>query len=72
MKKIEKITLTFCYLFVLVSLVRMSVSLIENLPEVTFISVLTLVIFFAAEIAMLFVAGVLLFSKPKSNKPERF
>lgn len=72
MRKIEKITLTFCYLFVLVSLVRMSVSLIENLPEVTFISVLTLVIFFAAEIAMLFVAGVLLFDKPKANKPERF
>lgn len=72
MKKFEKITLTLCYLFVLVSLIRMSVSLIENLPEVTFISVVTLALFFASEIALLFIAGVLLFSKQKANKPERF
>jgi hypothetical protein len=72
MRKIEKVILTLCYLFVLVSCIRMSVSLVQDLPEFSFISLLYLAVFFLAEFALLFVAGVLLFSKPKSNKPERF
>ncbi len=72
MKKFEKITLTLCYLFVAVSLVRMSIALVQDMPEFSFISVTYLVVFFLAEFALMFVAGVLLFSNPKGNKPERF
>jgi hypothetical protein len=72
MKKFEKITLTLCYIFVAVSLFRVSVALVQDLPEFNFISLLYLAVFFLAELSLLFVAGVLLFSKPERNKPERF
>lgn len=72
MRKFEKITLTLCYIFVAVSLIRMDVSLLQNLPEFGFMSLLALAVFFACEVGLMLVAGVLLFSKSKSNKPERF
>ena len=62
MKKIERITFTFCYLFTLVSVVRMCVALVSNL-ELTFINVAQIVVLFGGLIFLFCIAGVLLFSK---------
>jgi hypothetical protein len=60
MKKIEKIALTFCYLFTLVSVLRMCFALVRDLEAVTFASVVTLGLLFLGLGALLFIAGVLL------------
>jgi hypothetical protein len=65
MKKIEKIALTFCYLFTLVSVVRMCIALVQDLEAVTFASVATLVVLFLGLGSLMLVAGLLLFSDRK-------
>lgn len=62
MKKIERVLLTFCYLFTLVSVVRMCVALVSDL-ELTLANVVQIVLLFGGLGSLLFVAGVLLFSK---------
>lgn len=65
MKKFEKIALTFCYLFTLVSVVRMCFALVQDLEAITFASVATLVVVFLGLGSLMLVAGVLLFSDRK-------
>ena len=62
MRKIERITLTFCYLFTLVSVVRMCVALVSNL-ELTFINVAQIVVLFGGLAFLFYMAAVLLFSR---------
>lgn len=62
MKKIERVLLTFCYLFTLVSVVRMCVALVSDL-ELTLGNVVQIVLLFGGLGFLLFMAGVLLFSK---------
>lgn len=62
MKKIERITLTFCYLFTLVSVVRMCVALVSDLA-LTFSNVAQIVVLFGGLAFLFYMAGVLLFSK---------
>lgn len=62
MRKIERITLTFCYLFTLVSVVRMCVALVSNL-ELTFSNVAQIVLLFGGLAFLFYMAAVLLFSR---------
>lgn len=62
MRKIERITLTFCYLFTLVSVVRMCVALVSDL-ELTFSNVAQIVVLFGGLAFLFYMAGVLLFSR---------
>ena len=62
MKKIERITLTFCYLFTLVSVVRMCVALVSDL-ELTLSNVAQIVVLFGGLAFLFYMAGVLLFSR---------
>jgi hypothetical protein len=65
MKKIGKIALTFCYLFTLVSVVRMCIALVQDLEAVTFAGVATLVVLFLGLGTLMLIAGVLLLSDRK-------
>lgn len=62
MRKIERITLTFCYLFTLVSVVRMCVALVSDLA-LTFSNVAQIVVLFGGLAFLFYMAGVLLFSR---------
>jgi hypothetical protein len=62
MKKIERITMTFCYLFTLVSVVRMCVALVYDLA-LTFSNVAQIVVLFGGLAFLFYMAGVLLFSR---------
>lgn len=62
MKKIERITLTFCYLFTLVSVVRMCVALVYDLA-LTLSNVAQIVVLFGGLAFLFYIAGVLLFSR---------
>ena len=62
MKKIERFILTFCYLFTLVSVVRMCVALVSDL-SLTLGNVVQIAVLFFGLGFLLVMAGVLLFSK---------
>lgn len=62
MKKIERITLTFCYLFTLVSVVRMCVALVSDLA-LTFSNVAQIVVLFGGLAFLFYMAAVLLFDR---------
>lgn len=62
MKKIERITMTFCYLFTLVSVVRMCVALVSDLA-LTLSNVAQIVVLFGGLAFLFYMAGVLLFSR---------
>jgi hypothetical protein len=62
MKKIERITMTFCYLFTLVSVVRMCVALVSDLA-LTLSNVAQIVVLFGGLAFLFYMVGVLLFSR---------
>lgn len=63
MKKLERIALTFCYVFTLVAVLRMCVSLLQNFTFVTLASVLSLGGLFVGLGFLFFMAAVMLFTK---------
>jgi uncharacterized membrane protein YozB (DUF420 family) len=65
MKNFGKIALTFCYLFTLVSVLRMCFALVRDLDAVTFASVATLLVLFIGLGFLFLMAGVLLLSDRK-------
>jgi hypothetical protein len=62
MKKIERITMTFCYLFTLVSVVRMCVALVSDLA-LTLSNVAQIVVLFGGLAFLFYMVGVLLLSR---------
>jgi hypothetical protein len=62
MKKIERITMTFCYLFTLVSVVRMCVALVSDLA-LTLSNVAQIVVLFGGLAFLFYMVWVLLFSR---------
>jgi hypothetical protein len=64
MKKFERLALTFCYLFTLISVTRMCVALVHSL-ELTFINLAQIVVLFGGLAFLFYVAAVLLFSDRK-------
>jgi hypothetical protein len=62
MRKIERLLLTFCYLFTLVAVVRMCVALVSGL-ELTFGNVVQVLFLFGALGFLFFMAGFMLLTK---------
>jgi hypothetical protein len=63
MRKFERIALTFCYVFTLVAVLRMCVSLLQNFEFASIGSVMSLAGLFAGLGFLFFMAGVMLFTK---------
>jgi hypothetical protein len=64
MRKIERLLLTFCYLFTLVAVVRMCVALVSGL-ELTFGNVVQVLFLFLGLGFLFFMAGVMILTKRK-------
>jgi hypothetical protein len=64
MKKIERFTLNFCYLFTLISVTRMCLALVSNI-EYTFANVAQVVLMIGVFAFLFFMAGVLILSDRK-------
>ena len=64
MRKIERLLLTFCYLFTLVAVVRMCVALVSGL-ELTFGNVVQVLFLFFGLGFLFFMAGVMILTKRK-------
>ena len=62
MRKIERLLLTFCYLFTLVAVVRMCMALVSGL-ELTFGNVVQVLFLFGALGFLFFMAGFMLLTK---------
>ena len=64
MRKIERLLLTFCYLFTLVAVVRMCVALVSGL-ELTFGNVVQVLFLFFGLGFLFFMAGIMILTKRK-------